>query len=223
MTNFLEHLARENDSLRAASRWVASLKEKGLIVKASALTQLIGFGSEISPNLGAIVAPDYTDAEDVLGDIYIGGLSVNCNALKQKPYPQGLHLDHNRSFAAMRDSGVILPGNSFAEAMQYIIQLRKYGVFLNQGTWKDILADEHRDVIDTPLKEIELCAASGRLVARCKPGWTNVHTNYSRYRLNGEWNENPILREVIETYYKQKKFEFTDGICDKCNKTLEEV
>jgi hypothetical protein len=217
MTNFLEHLARENDSFRAVSRWVASLKEKGLIVKASTLPQLIGFGSEISPTLSAIVAPDYSDAEDVLGDIYIGGLSINCEPLKREPYVRAAHLDSDKTLIALRDKGLVKSSNSFREAVQYLSQLRQYGVNVVPGTWEEVLAEEHRQAIDTPLKEIELCAASGRLITRCNPGWSDVHTQNARYRLRGEWNDNPLLAGLIELYHEEGRFRFTDKVCDACH------
>jgi len=216
MINFLEHLEKEEDTLRAASAWISSLKEKGLVVKASAIPKLLGFRGDI----GKLIGPYFTDAEEVINEIYTAGLAIRCDSLKQEPYIKAIHLDHNQTLARLKNLGNIVSGNSFKEAIQYLSQLKQYGVNLAPGQWNDVLADEHKEVMNTPLKEIELCAASGRFIPRCVPGWTEIHAKYAKYRLVGEWNDNVFLRKIIEDYYMQGRFNFTDGICNQCMQEL---
>jgi len=220
MINFLEHLARENDTMKATRSWIMALKEKGLIVKARALPTLAGIG-EGAEMLGMIAGPDYVTAEDMLEDLYIAGVPMNCKKLKQEPYVRAVHLDHDKTLEAFRDKGIVKIGDSFKEAIQYLSQLRQYGVNISSGKWEEVLAEEHMQVMNTPLKEVELYAASGRLMPKCNPGWTSAHLRNARYRLVGKWNDNPILRGIIENYHDEGRFKFTDGICDKCVEELE--
>lgn len=226
MVNFLEHLARENDTMRATMAWITALREKGLIVRAMSLSTLASTGKS-AEMVGKAAGPDYVTAEDMLRDMYIAGLPISCEPLKKEPYIRATHLDPDKTLAALRNRGIIKPDNPFREAIQYLSHLKQYGVNITPGTWENILAEEHRHIIDTPLKEVELCAASGRLITRCSPGWSDAHTSHARYRLMGAWNDNPVLRGIIESYSEEGRFRLTDTLCDVCDqfrtKEIEEM
>lgn len=192
---------------------VNSLYDKGIVIKPSASTEIIGINN--GQDIGYLIGPDYEDIRDAISDIFHSGIDINYTEEYNYKKIINRQVDHNKTRDLMVKIGTISDGKNISDACAYLDNIKCLGIdYVSSKSWDDLISKSYFGLLNNPIHEIKLASYSGKLITRCLPGWSNTHLE-PMYKLQQGWVSGDEIEEVVREEMKNG-LDITDGLCRKC-------
>lgn len=222
MVDFSKYLSTKANAHEAAVAFLKSLRQKGVHVDPHAVPKFAVFGLDGKPSTDVqhmverIMTEDFEHADDLVAQLGDAGYFIDYGALIRDPTIYARNIDHERTLAHIRGKMSTDTLTPPMEAEMYLNHLAVHNIKLSrERKMARLLPQDYHSLLLNPNFIINVAIRTGNILSRCKPGYSDFHSDRSRFMLADHFFYEDRGR-VLENMAIERGVKISDGICEDC-------